>query len=61
MRNFDHLKQQDPEAYIILKNEYYRQSNHLEMIASENLASEAVMEAAGSYHILKYYSHNLYL
>lgn len=54
MRNFDHLKQQDPEAYTILKNEYYRQSNHLEMIASENLASEAVMEAAGSYHILKY-------
>lgn len=54
MREFNHVKHQDPEAYVILKNEYYRQSNHLEMIASENLASEAVMETAGSYHILKY-------
>ena len=54
MREFNYVKSQDPDAYEILKNEYYRQSNHLEMIASENLASEAVMEAAGSYHILKY-------
>ena len=54
MRDFNYIKKTDPEAYVILKNEYYRQSNHLEMIASENLASESVMEAAGSYHLLKY-------
>ena len=54
MREFNYIKKQDPEIYEILKDEYDRQSKHLEMIASENLASEAVMEAAGSYHILKY-------
>lgn len=54
MRDFTHVKEQDPEVYDIIEKEYQRQNNHLEMIASENLASEAVMEAAGSYHILKY-------
>lgn len=54
MREFNYVKQQDSEVYEILEKEYNRQSNHLEMIASENLASEAVMETAGSYHILKY-------
>ena len=54
MREFNYVKKEDPEVYEILKKEYERQSNHLEMIASENLASEAVMETAGSYHILKY-------
>lgn len=54
MREFSYVQKEDPEAYEILKDEYNRQANHLEMIASENLASEAVMETAGSYHILKY-------
>ena len=54
MREFNFVKKEDPEIYEIIKNEYERQNNHLEMIASENLASEAVMETAGSYHILKY-------
>lgn len=54
MRNFDYVKQEDEEVYKIIEDEYNRQNNHLEMIASENLASEAVMETAGSYHILKY-------
>lgn len=54
MREFNYVKKEDPEVYEIIKDEYERQNNHLEMIASENLASEAVMETAGSYHILKY-------
>lgn len=54
MREFNYVKKQDPEVYNIIKSEYERQNNHLEMIASENLASEATMETAGSYHILKY-------
>lgn len=54
MREFNNLKQEDQEVYDILVKEHNRQQNHLEMIASENLASEAVMETAGSYHILKY-------
>lgn len=54
MREFNYIKKQDPEVYNIIKSEYERQNNHLEMIASENLASEATMETAGSYHILKY-------
>lgn len=54
MREFNFVKKEDPEVYEIIKDEYERQNNHLEMIASENLASEAVMETAGSYHILKY-------
>ena len=54
MREFNFVKREDPEVYEIIKDEYKRQNNHLEMIASENLASEAVMETAGSYHILKY-------
>lgn len=61
MRKFEFVQKEDPEVFKILKDEYERQSNHLEMIASENLSSEAVMETAGSYHILKYsegYSEN---
>lgn len=54
MREFNFVKNEDLEVYEIIKDEYKRQNNHLEMIASENLASEAVMETAGSYHILKY-------
>lgn len=54
MREFNNLKAEDEEVYNIVVKEHDRQQNHLEMIASENLASEAVMETAGSYHILKY-------
>lgn len=54
MRSFNFVEKEDKEVYNIIRDEYERQCNHLEMIASENLASEAVMETAGSYHILKY-------
>ncbi len=38
----------DPEVFQILNNEIERQQNKLELIASENFVSPAVMEAAGS-------------
>lgn len=38
----------DPEVYQILQNEIERQQNKLELIASENFVSLAVLEAAGS-------------
>ena len=38
----------DPEVYQILQNEIQRQQNKLELIASENFVSLAVLEAAGS-------------
>ena len=38
----------DPSIAKLIKNELSRQENHLELIASENFASNAVMEAQGS-------------
>lgn len=49
-----HLKQTDPEVFQCIRAELERQTGQLEMIASENLASEAVMEAEGSVFINKY-------
>ncbi len=48
------LKQQDPLVYEILEKELKRQTDHLEMIASENFTSPAVMEAMGSVFTNKY-------
>ena len=45
MIEFKHLKQSDPEIYDLVMQEYNRQNNCLEMIASENEPSEAVLEA----------------
>ena len=39
---------QDPELYAAIRKEVDRQNDSLELIASENFASRAVMEAAGS-------------
>jgi glycine hydroxymethyltransferase len=44
---YTHLKT-DSEIFQILKQEIERQQNKLELIASENFVSEAVLEAAGS-------------
>ena len=49
-----HLKQTDPEVFQSIRAELERQTGQLEMIASENLASDAVMEAEGSVFINKY-------
>ena len=51
---FEHIKNEDKEIYDILMAEKERQQNCLELIASENFTSKAVMEAAGSYHTNQY-------
>ena len=54
MLNFEHLKQTDKSVYDAIIAEYNRQQNGIELIASENRPSEAVLEAQASYHTLKY-------
>jgi len=49
-----HLKTADPEIYAAVKNEIERQENNLELIASENFTSLAVLEAQGSVLTNKY-------
>jgi len=49
-----HLKQIDPEIYAVIQKEVRRQEENLEMIASENFASLAVLEAQGSVLTNKY-------
>ncbi|PHS34365.1 MAG: serine hydroxymethyltransferase [Sulfurovum sp.] len=44
----------DPEIFAAIENEKERQTNHLEMIASENFTLPAVMEAMGSVFTNKY-------
>lgn len=48
------VKQKDPEVYDAICGEIDRQENKLELIASENFVSEAVLEAAGSVLTNKY-------
>lgn len=50
----EHIKAQDPEVYEAMKAELARQRNSIELIASENIVSPAVMEAAGSVLTNKY-------
>eukprot|EP01156_Anaeramoeba_ignava_P013916 Anaeramoba_ignava/a607776_20.p1 GENE.a607776_20~~a607776_20.p1 ORF type:complete len:421 (+),score=5.64 a607776_20:1337-2599(+) len=50
----DNLATADKEVFEIIESELERQTNHLEMIASENFTSPAVMEAAGSVFTNKY-------
>lgn len=54
MIDFGKVKQTDPEIYDLIVDEYKRQEDGLEMIASENRPSEAVLLAQASYHTLKY-------
>ncbi len=49
-----YLRQTDPEIYEAIVKEYERQFYHLELIASENFTSLAVMEAQGSVLTNKY-------
>jgi glycine hydroxymethyltransferase len=49
-----YLKQVDPEIYDAIVKETERQATKLELIASENFVSEAVMEAAGGVMTNKY-------
>ncbi len=50
----DNLAVADVEVFGMIENELERQTNHLEMIASENFTSPAVMEAMGSIFTNKY-------
>ena len=51
---YTHLKSQDPEIYQATRDELKRQQSVLEMIASENIVSPAVLEAAGTVLTNKY-------
>ena len=48
------MEEKDTEVYSILKKEYERQKNGLELIASENFVSDTVLEALGSIMTNKY-------
>ena len=48
------LSKTDPELYKAIKDELNRQQNHIELIASENIVSQAVLEAQGSVLTNKY-------
>ncbi|MEN3011865.1 MAG: serine hydroxymethyltransferase [Dictyoglomus thermophilum] len=49
-----YLPEVDPEIYEAIKSEEYREEYHLELIASENFVSRAVLEAQGSVLTNKY-------
>ncbi len=54
MIQFDVIRKVDPEDVSAMEKELSRQRDHLELIASENFVSEAVMAAMGSHLTNKY-------
>ena len=54
MFDFSEVKNYDPEVAEAMQDELSRQRNNLELIASENLVSKAVMAAMGSHLTNKY-------
>ncbi len=54
MPSMDHLQRVDPEIFDAVRAEAFRQSSQLELIASENFVSEAVLEAMGTVLTNKY-------
>ena len=48
------LENADKELFKSIKDEFIRQQNHIELIASENIVSKAVLEAQGSVLTNKY-------
>lgn len=54
MLDFPYVKNSDPEVYEAMQKELGRQQSNLELIASENVVSKAVMEAMGSHLTNKY-------
>ena len=54
MYSFDEIKAVDPEIAQAIVNEQNRQNDHIELIASENWVSKAVMAAMGSLLTNKY-------
>ena len=51
---YAHLKNADPDVFAAVSREVQRQANQLELIASENFVSRAVLEAAGTVLTNKY-------
>ena len=51
---FNYIENADPEISALIRSEMDRQESKIEMIASENFVSRAVMEAAGSALTNKY-------
>ena len=52
--NFEFIKSASPTVGSLIEKEYYRQKNNIELIASENYCSEAVLAANGSCLCWKY-------
>jgi len=52
--HFEVLDRADPQIAELIRHEYRRQANTLELIASENLASPAILEALGTLLTNKY-------
>ena len=50
----DSLSIKDPEIYKAIQDELLRQQQHIELIASENIVSKAVLDAQGSILTNKY-------
>ena len=48
MYSFEEIQKVDPEIAGLIKSEVERQNSHIELIASENWVSKAVMAAMGS-------------
>ena len=57
------IKSQDPKLFEAIESEFNRQDKNIELIASENFVSKAVLEAQGSILTNKYaegYPHKRY-
>ena len=54
LKCLNHINPVDEEIAVHLEKELHRQQNNLEMIASENFTSEAVMQAQGTWLTNKY-------
>ena len=52
--NYEHIRREDAEIFAAMEQELTRQRDHIELIASENFTSPAVMEAVGSHLTNKY-------
>ena len=52
--SIDFVRQFDPEVADIMDQELFRQRRNIELIASENIASQAVIAAMGSVLTNKY-------
>ncbi|MCB1557215.1 MAG: serine hydroxymethyltransferase, partial [Alphaproteobacteria bacterium] len=50
----ENLERHDPAIYKAVRNELARQQKQIELIASENIVSRAVLEAQGSVLTNKY-------